>query len=563
MAARWIGITKRENGGRGISLSVALAFILGAAVDLGCSKAEFPSKVPDAGGSPDGLGTADGPKPPDDSGSIDQSPFEAAPTDEGTDAPATEDLADGSGDQSADEPPPIDADDANNGDGIGNDSEPPVACATVTDCPGADTVCRARSCSAGFCSFSYQPKGAKITDQSPGDCHGSICDGAGNIVVVIDDNDFGVSPQQCIRKACSAGAPVTVTQAVGTPCDDNGGTGCGANGACIIDQHFFVVRVGDGVTALSNKSTAVFLEEQRLDGTVLRTIALPTEVNGGNHRLTDSGSATSDGALALSADGHFVTLAGYDAAAGLSNVTNSDATTVNRVVGRVDAAGNVDTTTTVNNVFSGNNIRGAVTTDGTRFWVSGANIGQEGGVQTLLLGAATSTSITSNLPNTRALQIIGGNLYGSSGSAGFTTIFQVGSGLPTTSAPAVSFAGLPPTGANPYGFVLLDLDSAVAGVDTLYVGDDRPPTMDGGLQKWHFDGTTWKKVATFGSTGFRGVAGVVSGANVWLLAATADGLGSNNLMVFVDSGTGLPTIIPAAQVDGAKKVYRGLSLAPK
>jgi hypothetical protein len=433
----------------------------------------------------------------------------------------------------------------------------------VTDCPGTDSVCRTRSCSAGFCVVSYQPAGAKITDQSPGDCHGSVCDGAGNIVTVVDDNDFGVSPQQCVRKACSAGAPVTVTQAVGTPCNDNGGTDCGANGACIIDQHFFVVRVGDGVTALSNRATAVFLEEQRLDGTVVRTVALPTDANGGNRRLTDSGSATSDGALALSADSHFVTLAGYDAALGLSNVTNSDATTVNRVIGRVDAAGNVDTTTTVNNVFSGNNIRGAVTTDGTRFWVAGANLGQDGGVQTLLLGESTAASITTNLPNARALQIIGGNLYGSSGSAGFTTVFQVGNGLPTTGAPVVSFAGMPPSGANPYGFVLLDLDSTVAGLDTLYVGDDRAPTMDGGLQKWRFDGTTWKKVATLSSTGIRGLAGVVSGANVWLLAATADGLGSNRLIVYVDSGSGPPTIIPAAQVDGVKKVYRGLSLAPQ
>src|SRR6202042_1138293 len=114
--------------------------------------------------------------------------------------------------------------------------------------------------------------------------------------------------------------------------------------------------------ALSAAATAVFLEERvATDGTLVPTghnpLALPTAVNGSNARLVASGNATSEGALALSADGRYVTLAGYDAAVGTAGVATSTSATVNRVVGRVDAAGDVDTSTRINALISGGNPR--------------------------------------------------------------------------------------------------------------------------------------------------------------------------------------------------------------
>jgi len=77
-----------------------------------------------------------------------------------------------------------------------------------------------------------------------------------------------------------------------------------------------------------------------------------------------------------------------------------------------------------------------------------------------------------------------------------------------------------------------------------------------------FNGATWTTLMTFGSTGFLGLAGVVNGSKVWLIAGTADGNGSKNPMVFVDSGSGTPVSMPAGQVDGATRAFRGISLPP-
>ena len=63
----------------------------------------------------------------------------------------------------------------------------------------------------------------------------------------------------------------------------------------------------------------------------------------------------------LSVDGRYLTVTGYHASPGTATVASSLATSVNRVIGRVDAAGNVDTTTQAA-IYSGDNIRSAITT---------------------------------------------------------------------------------------------------------------------------------------------------------------------------------------------------------
>jgi hypothetical protein len=77
-------------------------------------------------------------------------------------------------------------------------------------------------------------------------------------------------------------------------------------------------------------------------------------------------------------------------------------------------------------------------------------------------------------------------------------------------------------------------------------------------------GGTWSKVATFGSTGFRGLAGAVTGSNVTLLAGPADANGSNSLVRFIDTGSGIPTgtTLSTATVGGTTSVYRAIALPP-
>src|SRR4051794_22318651 len=95
------------------------------------------------------------------------------------------------------------------------------------------------------------------------------------------------------------------------------------------------VRVGDGSAALSTAATQVSLDEFTTSGGLQQSIALPGVGIVGFRRLTLSGTTTSEGALARSADGRYLTLAGYDADVGTPSVSTTSTATVNRIVERI------------------------------------------------------------------------------------------------------------------------------------------------------------------------------------------------------------------------------------
>lgn len=115
-------------------------------------------------------------------------------------------------------------------------------------------------------------------------------------------------------------------------------------------------------------------------------------------------------------------------------------------------------------------------------------------------------------------------------------MFTVNPALPTTNATATLLPGNQVNGGSAYGFALFDLDPNVAGPDTLYIADDRQPSVGGagGIQKWTFNGTAWTLVwtaaqFTSGSipvfVGARGLAGWVTDPatnTVTLIASSAD-----------------------------------------
>ncbi|WP_018681814.1 ExeM/NucH family extracellular endonuclease [Actinokineospora enzanensis] len=315
-----------------------------------------------------------------------------------------------------------------------------------------------------------------------------------------------------------------------------------------------VARVGSGDAALSSAATAVFLDEYTPSGTLVQSVPLPTATGAGK-RLTLSGSATSEGALARSADGRYLTLAGYDADPGTASVAGTTAAAVNRVVARVDGNGTVDSSTAISDTFSANNVRGAVTDDGSRFWVVGAN----GGVRLANLGATgTSTQINSANPvNLRGAVIAGGQLYVSTGS-GTTGVYSVGAGLPTTGGQTPQ---LTVPAASPYGVAALDRDPAVPGIDTVYVADDTSAT--GGILKFSSDGTTWTARGTFrpANSAVRGLTGEVTGSGATLFATT-----TNNLLVKVDETAAPAATITATattlRTGAANTALRGVAFAP-
>lgn len=439
-----------------------------------------------------------------------------------------------------------------------------VGCAGAANCPGVDNECQVRTCTAGVCGTAFTVAGTPVQGQSAGDCRRNVCDGTGAVVPQIDDNDVPNDSNACTNDVCSQGMPSHTNQPAGTSCTENGGTTCNAAGQCAAPT-LRVIRIGDGAGALSSAAQRVFVEERKLDGSLVSTIALPTTVSTPNRALTMSGSATSEGALSLSADGRYITLAGYDAAVGTTGIPNTPAIGINRVAARIDAAGNVDTSTTVNNQFSGNNVRGATTLDGTSIWLAGAS----GGVVFAPLGnSAGGTQVATGLTNVRTVNIFDGQLYGSASTGSFTNVFKVGAGTPTTSQTATSLPGMPTSGASPYAFALLDLSPSPAGVDTLYVADDRSAASGGGVQKWQFSGSTWALVGTWtnvtgqSALGFRGLTALKTGNDVTVVAtsAAANDVGIN-IVKFVDTGAGAPLgsiIATAAQ----NTVFRGLAFSP-
>ncbi len=323
---------------------------------------------------------------------------------------------------------------------------------------------------------------------------------------------------------------------------------------------FLVVRVGDGAAALSAAATAVFLERRKVaDGMQVGAARpLPTAVSGTNRRLTLGGTSAAEGELTRSADGKYLLLGGYDAAVGTASVGSSMSATINRVIGRLDAAGALDTST-AGDFFSANNLRGVTSTDGSALWAAGSS-----GIVYTTFGSTATPRVLLGL-NLRAARIFSGQLFVSSGATTNHGINQLGTGTPTTPTTATLLAGF---AAQPmtsfYGFLALDRDG-MAGIDVIYAADDRAVASGGGIQRWTLSGATFVLDGTIKkglTAGARGLTGFVSGGKVILLVTTAES--PPRVVRFTDDGTALD-MLPGQPLATAatNTAYRGIALAPQ
>ncbi|MBK9266930.1 MAG: hypothetical protein IPM54_45045 [Polyangiaceae bacterium] len=331
---------------------------------------------------------------------------------------------------------------------------------------------------------------------------------------------------------------------------------------------FVVLRVGDGISALTGTATRVYIEHLQTDGSPTpgkTTIELPGFASGTNWPLTLSGSASAEGNLSLSSNGKYVVLAGYGADAGTPVVNTTDANVYPRVVGRIDAQGVVNTTTSLGTAFSTSSVRGATSTDGISIWVSGNGTASLGGVHHTTLGASGTTQILAAPSNARFVNVVSNQLYGTSGAGTFVNVFTIGTGVPTSSGQtATPLPGMPTTtGPSPYAFALVDRLPAVAGVDTLYVADDRAILNGGGIQRWVYDGFSWLHETTFGdgTSGVRGLAAKIEGTGVRIIATTSESPTNRILSVFDEPGFS-PIIVPIA-TSPVNTLYRGVAFAPQ
>lgn len=320
--------------------------------------------------------------------------------------------------------------------------------------------------------------------------------------------------------------------------------GAGALRAQFTNGNVVVLQVGDGSAALNSAATPVFLKEYTPAGVAGITVAIPTT---GAARLAISGSSTSDGQMTLSADGRFISIAGYDAATGTTSVTNTTSATVNRVINIVDATAVVSRAASTATQYSANNFRSAVRGANADYWGAGATSG------TFYFGTTSTAGPVQNstVVNSRVINIFNNNLYLSTSSTALPSIPGIWafSGTPVSTTVPTLLIGTG-TGSSPYAF------SINAAGNVAYIADDRTTS---GIQKWTFNGTTWSLAYTFSAgtgTGARGVAVNYSGTNPIIYATTTD----NRLVSFTDAGAAsAATVLATAPTNTA---FRGVTFAP-
>jgi len=328
------------------------------------------------------------------------------------------------------------------------------------------------------------------------------------------------------------------------------------------DRHLVITQLGDGAAALTNAANQNTLREYTRDGLATGvSLTLGTATAGA--RLTNSGSATSEGFITGSAgSGRFLTVAGYDAAAGTAavsgtaNAARDGSGPTRRVVSRIDTwTGAVDYSG-YGQTFSANNARSSAFDESTStVFLSGA--GTPGGVRSGALGGGTSTNaLTSNLSNTRVVNLFNGQIVASSASGAFLGLSVVAGGTATL----IVSTG---TGSSVYDFVFAD-------TRTVYMADDRTTAL-GGLLKYTRTGGddadvatgAWASAAAFNLTGaatafagLRGLAGETIAGVTTLYGISTD----NRLVTITD--TGISSAFSVLATAPTNTAWRGVELVP-
>ncbi len=396
---------------------------------------------------------------------------------------------------------------------------------------------------------------------------------------------------------------------------------------------------GDGSgTYTDNQASAIALYEYSVTGTATATLAgqfvLPqtTTMNGSVTESAISGEygSSSEGTLQLSSDGQSLVIAGYginaatynqaeagdtkttgpygsNALAQTTSVPGGASIVVPRVVADINAAGVVDTSTSLTSVYNLNNPRSVATANGTSFYVSGqGNKDATQGVFSAADGTTGSNATPINTSiDTRIAELYNGTLYVSQDSSQAKNTGNISSygTSPTGTTTATPLAGISGTvtlaagqgnaingstgtvDQSPEGFFF-------ANATTLYVADSGNPkggtAGDGGLQKYTFANNTWNLDYTISAglnlvanttkdpgaggnatTGLIGLTGVVTGGTVQLYAtnATVGDLNATYLYGVTDTlaaTTAVPgqtfTQLAAAPADSN---IRGVAFAPQ
>jgi len=386
-------------------------------------------------------------------------------------------------------------------------------------------------------------------------------------------------------------------------------------GSLIVSAYGNVGTPATNQSYLDGDPTPISLLEFSTSGAInaapISIFTLPTANNGPNLGVVGEYGSSSEGALQLSGNGHYLTIAGYSAIPSLAGVgaggngkyedpsvtpkdtalAQSTSANVPRMAVLIDPNGNVISTTSFNDLFSTDNPRSVFTPDGRTIYISGEGSSTSNqGIYFASVGATNTSETIYDKYESRVAFAYEGNLYYSQDKKNDSTgIFEF-TGVPTSTASAkqiIPSGGSGGVNYSPDGFYF-------ANGTTLYVADTGVPksggTGDGGIQKWIYNGSAWKlaytlKVANFvspsdatsathGETGFEAVTGQVTGSGsdavvqLYAVSYTAgdadpDGLYaiSDNVSATTESGETFTEIESSANL-GPYVVFKGVAFPP-
>ena len=279
------------------------------------------------------------------------------------------------------------------------------------------------------------------------------------------------------------------------------------------------------------------------------SVSLPDTTSGSSNALVESGKATNDGDLTLSADGQYLYATGYDDADGTPSITG--VTTVPRTVAIVSSTGAVDTTTALSDsTTEAQNIRSATgPTGGTANFYNGGGAG----VGYTADGASTNSFVDPG-DTTHQLEISNGNLFEST----TTNIFQLGTGLPSSTVTPTAVITTPPSKFSANGFAFVTLGSG-STPDTLYVAD----TANNAVEKYAYNGSTATLEGSVTVDDPTGLVASVSGgtAHIYITNGTGTNTYATQISELTDSSGAGGTLPSTTTVNNLVTVGTGTSLA--
>lgn len=300
-----------------------------------------------------------------------------------------------------------------------------------------------------------------------------------------------------------------------------------------------VYRYGSGAAALNTAvTTAVFIDEYNLDGTVAQTIDIPTTTNGANFRLVGlpTGNGTSfstEGMSSLSSDGSYLSIFGYNQAPGSGTYS-----TVSRVIARIAADGTINSSTAIT-FASGITPRAVIATaDGLGFY----SCGNGAGVQYSTVGQTTGHTLINSSPGSvRSYTIFNSTLYAATSLATLRTLNP----LTTTANTTLGNLVMPVGTLNN----IILFDATADGTPDIIYGVDDVDATNGLLRKYQLVAGSWVakgSVRVAGKTeGLKSITGKVVGNDIEIYAVTwgtFDVTSPSRLLKFTDAGAVSSTI---------------------